>query len=58
MWTTIPTPIWFLTASHDTRFDDYGKVYTQQSVDYFSSLPDLDLSNNDTTETTETSPEP
>ncbi len=48
----------FLTASHDTRFDDYGKVYTQQSVDYFSSLPDLDLSNNDTTETTETSPEP
>ena len=48
----------FLTASHDTRFDDYGKVYTQQPVDYFSSLPDLDLSNNDTTETTETSPEP
>jgi hypothetical protein len=48
----------FLTSSHDTRFDDYGKVYTQQSVDYFSSLPDLDTSNNDTTDTTETSPEP
>ena len=48
----------FLTASHDTRFDDYGKVYTQQSVDYFSSLPDLDFSSNDTADTTETSPEP
>ena len=46
----------FLTSSHDTRFDDYGKVYTQQSVDYFSSLPDLDTSG--TTESTETSPEP
>ena len=48
----------FLTSSHDTRFDDYGKVYTQQSVDYFSSLPDLDPSSNDTTDTMETSPEP
>ena len=48
----------FLTSSHDTRFDDYGKVYTQQSVDYFSSLPDLDPSSNDTTDTAETSPEP
>ncbi len=45
----------FLTSSHDTRFDDYGKIYTQQSADYFSSLPssgdstETDTTENDTT---------
>lgn len=29
----------FLTSSHDTRFDNYGKIYTDKSVSYFSSLP-------------------
>ena len=31
----------FLTASHDTRFDDYGKITTQQEVSYFSSIPSI-----------------
>lgn len=29
----------FLTSSHDTRFDSYGKIYTDKSLSYFSSLP-------------------
>ena len=29
----------FLTSSHDTRFDSYGKIYTDKDVSYFSSLP-------------------
>lgn len=31
----------FVTASHDTRFDDYGKITTQQEVSYFSSIPSV-----------------
>ena len=27
----------FFTSSHDTRFDAYGKIYTSEDVDYFSS---------------------
>lgn len=41
----------FLTSSHDTRFDDYGKVFTQQSVDYFSSLPSVRADSDQTTDT-------
>jgi hypothetical protein len=29
----------FVTNSHDTRFDDYGKLYTDQDVSSFSSQP-------------------
>ena len=47
----------FLTSSHDTRFDDYRKVYTQQSVDYFSALPNVSSENSADPESTE-QPEP
>lgn len=42
----------FLTSSHDTRFDDYGKIYTEQDVDYFSSLPDVTAGNTEESDST------
>ncbi len=45
----------FLTSSHDTRFDDYGKVFTQQPVDYFSTLPSLSTEGDEVTDTEPTS---
>ena len=45
----------FLTSSHDTRFDDYGKIFTQESVDYFSSLPSGDTETDQTADPQTTS---
>lgn len=45
----------FLTSSHDTRFDDYGKVFTQQSAEYFSTLPSLSTAGDEVTDTEPTS---
>ena len=45
----------FLTSSHDTRFDDYGKIFTQQSADYFSTIPSVRTDSGQTTDTEPTS---